>query len=85
MVESQPVDDQEIEVAAELETAGPGGTAMAVFYDRHPEVLEGVVPKPMTQVGGPIQKGTSWEINFDASVSGVHISKPNRVLIMTGI
>lgn len=74
-----------IEVAPELETAGPGGTPMAVFYERSPEVLEGIVPKPMTQVGGPVQKGTQWEVNFDAAVSGVHISKPNRVLIMTGI
>jgi len=74
-----------IETAPELRTAGPGGTPIAVFYERSPEVLEGVLPKPMTQIGAVQQIGSRFEVHFDASLSGVHIKHPRRVLIMEGI
>lgn len=75
----------QVEVAPELRTAGPGGTPIAVFYERNTDVLEGVLPKPMTQIGSVQQIGARFEVTFDASLSGVHIKHPRRVLIMEGI
>jgi hypothetical protein len=62
-------------------TAGTSGNAVVVAYQRDPICLEGIIPKQMTQVGGVVQNGSSFEVNYDGSVSGVHIKKTKSVLI----
>lgn len=67
---------KDVDTAPELDTAGPGGVELAQAYDRSPNKLDYMVPKPM-QMDGPLQfHAGHWRQDYDSELSGVHFRRP---------
>ena len=74
----------EIIPVRELETAGAGGTPVAVFYERSPQKIRMQVPLDIEQFA-PMQKNLSTLVLWHMKVGGLTIHKPASIHIMTGI
>lgn len=66
---------------AETETASRSGGAILHFM-RRDEDTQGIVTKSMTQLSTPTWHDGEWKISWDASVSGIHIDRPYKHVIL---
>ena len=66
---------------AEAETASRAGGAILHFM-RRDEDTEGVVTKAMTQLSMPQWRNGEYQVSWDAAVSGVHVNRPFKHVIL---
>lgn len=66
---------------AEAESASRTGGAILHFM-RRDEDTEGVVTKAMTQLSVPQYLNGEWVVAWDAAVSGVHVNRPFKHVIL---
>ena len=66
---------------SEVETASRSGGAILHFM-RRDEDTEGIVTKAMTQLSMPQYRNGEYQVYWDAAVSGVHVNRPFKHVIL---
>lgn len=72
------------QLAVELDTAGTGGTKLAIYYEKDPEVLELRIPLEMMAL--PVQyRNYEFVINIESRIGGVVVRYPLGIYFQYGL
>lgn len=69
-------DIRQIATTPEADYAGPGGTSLLHFYRKDANRVEACIPKRMRQKAAPYLQNGHYRVDFDCSISGVHVVRP---------